>query len=175
MKRVEEPHYTIVESEKNIEIRDYDPIIVAEVEVSGERKEAIQEGFKALAEYIFGNNEAKKRLNMTKPVLQEQQMHVWKVRFVMEKKYTLTTIPKPNREDITLIGIQAKRFATIRFSGTTDDKNIHNHLKILQSYISSKKIKSMGGAIFAFYNPPWTLPFLRRNEVLIEIEKNTLL
>ena len=103
MSNVEQPDYKVVTSEENIEIRDYPPMILAEVEVSGERKQAISEGFKILADYIFGNNTSNKKMEMTAPVtnelsekmamtapvLQELHMDKWKVRFIMPKKYSL--------------------------------------------------------------------------------------
>lgn len=159
-----------VTSEENIEIRDYSPMILAEVEVSGERKQAISEGFKILADYIFGNNAANRKMAMTAPVIQEQHMDKWKVKFVMPKKYSLKTLPKPNSKDVILIQLPAKRFAVIRFSGLSDDKNIKQHTEELKAYILAETMKPVGGPILAFYNPPWTLSFLCRNEILIEVE-----
>lgn len=185
MSNVEQPDYKLVESQDNIEIRDYAPMILAQVEVSGERKQAISEGFKILADYIFGNNTANKKMAMTAPVtnelsekmamtapvLQEQHMDKWKVRFVMPKKYTLETLPKPNSKDVVLIPLPPRRFAVIRFSGIADDGNIQRHTDQLKAYILSEALKPVGETILAFYNPPWTLPFLRRNEVMIEIDQ----
>lgn len=183
MSIVEQPDYKLITSEENIEIRDYSPMILAEVEVSGERKQAIREGFKILADYIFGNNtsnikmemiapvtnELSEKMAMTAPVIQEQHMGKWKVRFVMPKKYSLETLPKPNSKDVVLIHLPAKRFVVIRFSGLADDENIKQHTDELKAYILAKTMKPFGEPILAFYNPPWTLPFLRRNEVMIEI------
>lgn len=186
MRNVEQPDYKLVSSKGNIEIRDYAPMILAQVEVSGERKQAISEGFKILADYIFGNNtsnnkmemtapvtnELSQKMAMTAPVLQEQHMDKWKVRFVMPKKYSLETLPKPNSKDIILIPFAAKRFAVIRFSGLADDENIKQHTEELKTYILAESLKPIGETNLAFYNPPWTMPFLRRNEVMIEIGIN---
>ena len=186
MSNVEQPDYKLITSDENVEIRDYSPMILAEVEVSGERKQAIGEGFKILANYIFGNNtsnikmemtapvtnELSEKMAMTAPVMQEQHMDKWKVRFVMPKKYSPETLPKPNSKDVILIHLPARRFAVIRFSGLANDKNIKQHTEELETYISAEKLKSIGGSILAFYNPPWTPPFLRRNEVMIEIGMN---
>lgn len=183
MSNVEQPDYKLVKSKGNIEIRDYAPMILAEVEVSGERKQAISEGFKILADYIFGNNTSNKKMEMTAPVtnelsekmamtapvLQEQHMDKWKVRFVMPKKYSFETLPKPNSKNVILIPLTARRFVVIRFSGLADDENIKLHTEELKAYIGAEKLKPIGGPLLAFYNPPWTLPFLRRNEVMIEI------
>lgn len=184
MSNVEQPDYKVVTSKENIEIRDYAPMILAKVEVSGERKQAIREGFKILADYIFGNNTSNKKMEMTAPVtnelsekmamtapvLQERHMDKWKVAFVMPKKYTFETLPKPNSKDVILIPLPARRFAVIRFSGLADDENIKQHTEELEDYIRAEKLKPTGGIVLAFYNPPWTIPFLRRNEVMIEVE-----
>lgn len=184
MSNVEQPDYKLITSKENIEIRDYYPMILAEVEVSGERKQAISEGFKILANYIFGNNTSNKKMEMTAPitnefsekmamtapVLQELHMNKWKVRFVMPKKYSFETLPKPNSKDVILIPLPARRFAVIRFSGLADDENIKEHTDELETYILAETLKPIGEPILAFYNPPWTPPFLRRNEVMIEIE-----
>lgn len=170
MSIVEQPNYKLVLSKGEIEIRDYAPMIVAEVEVSGERKLAISEGFKILADYIFGNNTSNEKMAMTAPVIQ-QPMGKWKVRFVMPKKYNFETLPKPNSKDIILIPCPARRLVVIRFSGLADDKNIQHHTDELKAYILAEAMEPIGEPIFAFYNPPWTLPFLRRNEVMIEIDQ----
>lgn len=184
MSNVEQPKYEVLRSKGNIELREYEPMIIAEVEVSGERKEAIRQGFKILADFIFGNNVSKKRMEMTAPitnqlskkmamtapVMQEEDMDKWKVRFVMPAKYSLETLPKPNCNAVTLIPVPAKRFAVIRFSGLADDASIKQHTQELEAYIFAVNIKMIGKPVFAFYNPPWTVPFLRRNEVMIEID-----
>lgn len=183
MSNVEHPDYKLVTSKGDIEVRDYSPMILAEVVVSGERKQAISEGFKILADYIFGNNTSNKKMEMTAPVtnepsekmamtapvMQEQSTDQWIVRFVMPKKYSFESLPKPNSKDVILIPLPARRFAVIRFSGLANDENIKQHTKELESYILTEKLQPIGEAILAFYNPPWTLPFLRRNEVMIEI------
>lgn len=184
MSNVEQPDYKVVTSEENIEIRDYPPMILAEVEVSGERKQAISEGFNILADYIFGNNTSNKKMEMTAPVtnelsekmamtapvLQELHMDKWKVRFVMPKKYSVETLPKPNSKQVILIPLPARRFAVIRFSGLADNESIKLHIDELEAYIVAEKLNPIGGTVLAFYNPPWTLPFLRRNEVMIEVD-----
>lgn len=184
MSNVEQPDYKVVTSEKNIEIRDYPPMTLAEVEVSGERKQAISEGFRILADYIFGNNTSNKKMEMTAPVthqlsekmamtapvLQELHMDKWKVRFVMPKKYTFETLPKPNSKDVILIPLPARRFAVIRFSGLADNESIKLHTDELEAYIVAEKLNPIGGTVLAFYNPPWTIPFLRRNEVMIQVD-----
>lgn len=185
MSNVDEPKYTVIESQDHIEIREYAPIIVAEVEVTGERMKAIREGFRMIADYIFGNNAPARKIAMTAPVTQQRGEKIamtapvtqqasgdgWKVRFVMPDGSTLETLPEPNNHQVKLIQIPAKRFGVIRFSGFNTDGNIDSHREKLLRYVSEHKLATIGEPTMAFYNPPWTLPFLRRNEVMIELNQ----
>ncbi len=187
MTSVEQPKYELLQSENNIELREYASMVLAEVEVSGERKEAINQGFKILANYIFGDNVSKKQMEMTAPVtselneklamlapvMQQGQGDKWKVRFVMPSAYDIDTLPKPNSLSVNLISIPSKRFAVIRFSDLAEENNIKLNTEELVAYITEKNFKTMGGPILAFYNPPWTLPSLRHNEVMIEVTFNS--
>jgi hypothetical protein len=183
MSNVETPKYKVNYSSDNIEHRTYEPMIIAAVEVNGERKEAIGNGFRLIADYIFGNNaiaqnmemkapveqQQTKKIAMTAPVQQQQSGALWTISFVMPSKYTLSTIPKPNREEIKLTLIASKEFIVIRFSGTNSDEQITKYQTELLSYIRKNKIKIVGEPKYAFYNPPWTLPFMRRNEIMFEV------
>jgi hypothetical protein len=180
---VEQPNYQVVERSGAIEIRDYAPMIVAEAEVSGERREAISTGFRIIADYIFGNNTAALKVPMTAPVTQEGSEKIamtapvtqqgdddtWRVRFIMPSSYTIETLPKPNDPTVRLKEVGAKRFAVIRFSGTAGEDSLRRHTEELDEFISAKNLKAPAAPTYAFYNPPWTLPFLRRNEVMMEI------
>lgn len=182
---VEKAKYDVAEAKGDFEIRDYAPMIVAEVTVSGERDVAINQGFRLIADYIFGNNAPAEKLAMTAPVIQQSSEKIamtspviqqgsgndWKVRFVMPANYTMETLPKPNNNEVKLHEIAGKRFAVIEFSGTASTENLSSHTTELNEFITSKNLKPLATPTFAFYNPPWTLPFLRRNEVMIEIEK----
>jgi hypothetical protein len=183
MSNVETPKYNVSYSSGNIEHRNYEPMIIAAVEVTGERKESIGNGFRLIADYIFGNNsidqnikmtapveqQTSKKIAMTAPVQQQQSGASWTISFVMPSEYTLSTIPKPNREEIKLTLIASKEFIVIRFSGTNSDELITKYQTKLLSYIAKNKIKIVGEPKYAFYNPPWTLPFMRRNEIMFEV------
>lgn len=185
MSDVETPVYEVVKSQGDIEIRQYDPMIIAEVQMSGKREDAIGEGFRFLADYIFGNNIINKNIKMTAPVLQQESTKIamtapvqqqsrgdyWHISFVMPSEYTIDTLPKPVNEIITLKEILAKTLAVITFSGTNSDENVKVHEKILLEYVSANHLTVIGTPKYAFYNPPWTLPHMRRNEVMIEIER----
>jgi len=183
MSQVAQPKCKIISAQGKIEIREYAPLIVAEVEVSGERGKAINDGFRLIAGYIFGGNVATNKIAMTAPVIQQRSEKiamtapvkqqadggVWKVRFVMPDSYSLNTLPKPNDDRVKLIPVPSKRFVVIRFSGSQTDRNVKPHEKKLLEYVKEQKLMTVGEPIFAFYNPPWTLPFLKHNEVMIEL------
>jgi effector-binding domain-containing protein len=186
MSNIETPGYEVVSSEQNIEIRLYQPMVIAEAEVTGNREESISNGFRLLADYIFGNNTVQQDIAMTAPVQQEhisqkiamtapvQQQSSgdsWKVSFVMPVEYTIESLPKPNNKHVVLRQTPQKQFAVIRFSGTSSDENVKKHEKELINYLNAKGIQVTGSPKYAFYNPPWTLPFMRRNEVMIEIKQ----
>ena len=180
---VEQPKYTVAGSSGNIEIRYYAPMIVAEVEVTGERREAIGKGFRLIADYIFGNNrgskkvamtapvsqQASEKIAMTAPVTQQGEGNSWKVHFVMPSSYTMETLPKPNNPAVKLKEIGGKRFVAIRFNGMGGKESLERHTKELEAFLNAKNLTPLSPPTYAFYNPPWTLPFLRRNEVLIEV------
>jgi effector-binding domain-containing protein len=181
--RVEQAKYEVVESHGDIEIRDYAPMIVAEAEVFGKREEAINDGFRLIADFIFGNNSAAKDVAMTAPVVQESSAKIamtapvqqlgdgnsWRVRFVMPASYTLETLPQPKNQEVKIRAIPAKRFAVIRFSGTAGEENLKQKAQTLNDFLLEKGLTAQSSPSYAFYNPPWTLPFLRRNEIMVEI------
>lgn len=185
MSRVAEPKFNIVATEGKIQIRDYPPVIVAEAEVAGQRKRAINEGFRLIAGYIFGGNtpgqkiamtapvtqQRGEKIAMTAPVTQQASGDVWKVRFVMPEGYTMKTLPKPKNDRVKLTALPTKRFVVICFSGSQGDKNMKPHQEQLLEYVSDHKLVTTGEPIMAFYNPPWTLPFFKRNELMIELKE----
>ncbi|MGB1186739.1 SOUL family heme-binding protein [Cycloclasticus pugetii] len=185
MSDVEIPNYEVVKSEGDIQIRKYAPMIIAEVQMSGKREDAIGDGFRLLADYIFGNNIANQDIAMTAPVQQQESTKIamtapvqqqsagnyWQVSFVIPSEYTMDTLPKPVNERVVLKEIPAKTFAAITFSGTNSDENVKAHEKILLEYVEANDLSVISTPKYAFYNPPWTLPPMRRNEVMIEIQE----
>ena len=182
---VEKPDYKVIQSEQNIEIRQYEPMIIAEVEVEGKREDAIGDGFRLLADYIFGNNTVQQVISMTAPVQQKENQNIamtapvqqqstgksWRMSFVMPSKYSMDSLPVPNNNRVRLKEILTKKFVVIEFSGTNSNENVTEHENQLMNYIEANQIKINGSPKYAFYNPPWSLPFLRRNEVMIEINQ----
>lgn len=169
MSNVEKPKYHVISSQENIEIRKYNPMIIALVEVQGERKEAIRGGFKILADYIFGNNKSKEDIPMTAPVRQQKFQENWQISFIMPSEYNMETLPQPNNKNISLKELPSKKYIVINFSGMISDQNIALNEEKLKKYIFENEIQSLSTPIYAFYNPPWTLSFMRRNEIMMEI------
>ena len=181
----ETPGYQVSSESGNIEIRQYGPTIMAEATVEGERDKAIQRGFGIIADYIFGNNlssakvamsapvtqQSSEKIAMTAPVTQQAKGTSWNVRFVMPSKYTMETLPKPVNPQVVLIEVPAKRFAAIRFSGFAGQDSLDQHEAQLQAFMSEQGLTAINTPQYAFYNAPWTLPFMRRNEIMIEIAK----
>jgi hypothetical protein len=188
MAAYDEPKYRVIEASEPFEVREYAEMIVAEIQVTGNRKEAVNSGFRILADYIFGGNVPGEKIAMTAPVTQQgkgekipmtapvtQQGEggVWNVRFFMPDRYTLESLPRPNNPKIRLNSIPSRRMVAIRFSGFWSDKNMMKNLSKLRSHVREKGFETVGEPVFAVYNPPWTLPFLRRNEVLLEIKSES--
>ncbi len=184
MSAVEKPNYKVVDRLDKVELRDYPPMIVAEVEVSGERKAAINQGFRRIANYIFGDNSPQQKIEMTAPVtqqasgekiamtapvMQEANAGLWKVRFIMPASYRLETLPAPNDKSVKLIALPAQRYAAVTYSGLANEDSIAAERRLLFQTLAKHGVATEGEAILAFYNPPWTLPFLRRNEILVKL------
>ena len=180
---VETPNYSVSSKSDNLEIREYGPTIVAEATVEGERDKAIQRGFRIIADYIFGNNlssakvamtapvtqQSSEKIAMTAPVIQQASGKSWNVRFVMPSKYTMETLPKPVNSKVALIEVPATRFAVIRFSGFAGQDSLDEHEAELRAFMAERGLTATSEPQYAFYNAPWTLPFMRRNEVMIEV------
>ena len=177
MSRVEHPKYDTVSRDGDFEIRAYAPMIIAEAEVQGARKPAIEEGFRIIGGYIFGANQGRMKIAMTEPVQQqaaalpapgdETGSDRWKVSFVMPSSWSLDTLPPPADTRIKLNSLPAQRMVAITFSGSYSDGIIAEKTRELRDYAQRKGLTVTGSPLLAFYNPPWTLPMLRRNEVML--------
>ncbi len=182
---VEHARYSVVASAGPIEIRDYAPQIVAETTVAGERDAAINEGFRRLAGYIFGDNAPRRKVAMTAPVVQEKGEQIamtapvgqtrdgggWTVRFTMPAEYSMESLPRPNNAAVKLAQTPGKRMAAICFSGVAGEEALaENELRLLE-FVKARGLALKGAAHYAFYDPPWTLPWNRRNEVMVEIPR----
>ena len=109
------------------------------------------------------------KIPMTSPVTASKESATLVVRFFMPPSYTLATLPEPDDERIKLIELPEQKYAAIRFSGGWNESNFDKHEKCLLERLSKENIKTAGTPVKAYYNPPFTLPFLRRNEVLVPL------
>jgi hypothetical protein len=182
---VEEPAFTTVLSDGAFEVRDYPSLIVAEVTVTGEQKEAASKGFRLLAAYIFGGNRRRQSIAMTAPVAQEptsekiamtapvtqvEDAGTWIVRFTMPSAYTMESLPEPNDPQVRLRRLPPTRVAVLRFSGLAGKDDVDAKSAELLATAKAHHLRVSGPVTLAQYNPPWTLWFLRRNEVMIQVE-----
>jgi hypothetical protein len=171
---IEEPKHRVIETVGKIELRDYEPALLAEVEVSGERSAAINQAFRILAGYIFGGNQGQTKIAMTAPVTQESigagAESRWRVAFMMPSKYTMDTLPKPNDERVKFrVSDPVKRVAIV-FDGLSTQSNLGTHREQLEAFVKERGLKTKGEYTMAFYNDPFTLPWNRRNEWWVAIE-----
>ena len=205
---VEEPKFEQIEQVGAYELRRYPAFIVAETYVAGDMDDASSQGFRAIADYIFGNNqvaataggEASAKIAMTAPVTLEpaapaqkiamtapvtlepqapaagtpaamQGATRWRVHFVMPSQYTLATLPQPKNAAVTLRAVPAKTWAVLRYSGFNSEARVQKHTDELLAWLSSRQLVPLGNPQLARYDPPWTLPMFRRNEILVEVQQ----
>lgn len=178
----ETPAYTVDATDGDYELRTYPPHIAAEVTVSGSRDAAINAGFRVLAGYIFGGNEAQAKVAMTTPVTQSQKIAMttpvtqaqtdqgWTVQFMMPSLYTLDTLPKPKDSRIRIVTTDPVRMAVLRFSGIPTTAALAKRTEELRAWAKAKGLTLTGAPQFMFYDPPFRMPWNRRNEVAFPLE-----
>lgn len=181
----EEAAHKVLFEQDNIQIRLYEKSLIAQTTTRGDYKGSGNEGFKRLAGYIFGDNQSSQKIEMTTPVIeeqtsekiamtvpvyQEQSDNLWTMTFVLPSKYTIDTIPKPIDSNVEIKQLAEKKVATIRYSGFINAEKLEQKTTELQQWLNINGYVSISEPYSAAYDPPWTVPFLRRNEVHIEIE-----
>mgnify|MGYP001821550179 CR=1 FL=1 len=186
---IEEPGYEVLASTDDYEVRRYDAYIIAETDVEGTYKTAGNKAFRILAGYIFGDNQASEKMAMTAPVGSRPADDGVKMKmtapvtstpgnedtgsytysFVMEKKYSLETLPVPNDPRVRLRVVPERTVAVHRYSGTWSEDNYLEHERLLLDALADDGISTRGAPISARYNAPFTPWFMRRNEVMIEV------
>lgn len=195
---VKTPTYSVIEKREGYEVRLYQPYITARVEVGGTYDEALSEGFRVLADYIFGNNTKQTSISMTAPVVESQSEKITMtapvtvtgsqtlamtapvlesakgegrvVSFVMPFEYTLETLPKPNNPRIEIVPQEARKVAVLRFSWFRNSERVAEKKQELLSLLEKDAVVTKGVPEYAGYNAPLTAPWLNRNEILIEVE-----
>ncbi|MES2586605.1 MAG: heme-binding protein [Pseudomonadota bacterium] len=192
----EEPKYVLLEKSEPFELRAYAPQIVAEVSVEGDLDAASNQGFRLIAAYIFGKNQVTEKIAMTAPVgiessdqnksakiamtapvgieasrSPENTGNQWTVSFVMPSEYTMTSLPRPLNPQVKIREVPPEKRAVITFSGFYNAEKVQEKTQALLDWVRLKNLKTIGEPQFARYNPPWTLPFMRRNEVMIQVQE----
>ena len=183
---VEEPPFHLTLQEGPFEVRDYPALVTAEVDVTGNRSSAANAGFRLLAAYIFGANTRNQSIAMTAPVVlappdgqsiamtapvsQSGDAALWTIRFVMPQEWNMSTWPAPANARIHRSEQLPSRVAVVRFSGLAGEQDIRRRTTELGAFIARRGLRPTGPATLARYNPPWTLWFLRRNEIMIPLQ-----
>ena len=188
---IEEPTFTVVQKTEVFEVRKYDAYLVAEVIVPGPASEAGNQGFSLLGGYIFGKNKGERKLEMTAPVTQtavEPPRPVkldmtapvtqaaapsgagqFVVQFVMPKGFTLATLPEPLDARVKLREVPGKNVAVIRYSGSWSQSLYNEQLELLKTALAKAGLATQGEPVLSRYNSPFSLPFLRRNEIWLDL------
>lgn len=183
---IEMPDYEVVYTDGSVEYRQYEPYIVAETVVknSSSYRGSSNEGFMRLLRYITGANEsqsdiamtapvqqtpASEKIDMTAPVQRNETEEGWRVAFMLPSSFTMDTAPTPTNNEISLRLIPKQLMAVIRYSGRWTERNFNRHKEELLESLEESNIKTIGVAESAAYDAPYVLPFLRRNEVMIEV------
>ncbi len=167
--RVEQADYTVIKTGNGYEIRHYPEHIVAQTHTQGSPDQAMRNGFMTVAGYIFGGNAKKESIAMTAPVLVTTDDQTQTLSFGMPRAYSMETLPSPTDSQVNLVTIPAKTYAVIRFSGYRSDARVKRMRDTLVSKLTHEGISRTGITAYAGYNPPWTPPWMMRNEVLIEL------
>ena len=185
IRSADEPHYQVLNDYGHIQIRHYPALVIAQTAVNADYKNSSSRGFKSLAGYIFGNNQKQQKMAMTAPVIQQQEAEtiamtapviqqksgsVWLMAFVLPQGYSVSTAPEPIDSAVLIKEIPDKKVAVIQYSGSLTEQGIEAKSDELKSWLSEHGYQAISASLSAAYDPPWTLPFLRRNEVHIDIE-----
>jgi hypothetical protein len=190
----EQPRHSVVLSVGNAELRRYEPMLLAEVSVQGERNAAARDGFRLLARYIFGGNQRRESISMTAPVLQAPReaegeriamtapvmqapagiaaegAQRWTVAFMLPSTYTLDTLPRPLDGRVQFRTAPGEHRAAVRFSGFSTASNLGEHREQLLAFVRERGWQMLGEPVVAFYDDPFTLPWNRRNEWWVAVE-----
>ena len=185
---IEQPRYRVerVLEADSIEVRRYEPYIVAEVVVPGPAEQAGNQGFAYLGGYIFGRNKGERKIAMTAPVVQTPQPvkiamtapvaqmpaeggQGFAVQFMMPSSFTMETLPEPLDPRVTLKPVAEQRVVAITYSGTWSQSNYDEHLAKLRNAAQAAGLKTEGEPVYARYNGPWVPWFMRKNEIWLAV------
>ena len=185
---IEQPDYTVVYQDGNIEYRQYQPYLVAEtvIENADARSAAGNQGFRRLFQYITGSNQRQAKIDMTAPVAQApssqkiamtapvqqaESAEGWSVAFMLPTEYTMETAPVPTDERVQIRAMPGRLMAVLRYSGRWTESNFAEKQALLRYAIDSESIDRIGDFQSALYDPPYTPPLMRRNEVMVQVNR----
>ena len=164
----EQLKYETLDTNEIYEIRKYSDRLVIETETSNQNS-----SFRKLFNYISGSNEKNQEINMTAPVTQIEKNGNMTMQFYLPSEFDENNVPNPSNSEVKILNMKGGYFAAITYSGRASDKNFLKHKEILENQLKEDNISILSPPIRATYNSPFTLPMLRRNEVMFEIERNT--
>ncbi|GAS88085.1 SOUL family heme-binding protein [Mycolicibacterium brisbanense] len=168
---VEEPPHTARSLVPGVQIRHYGPRIAAETRIHANEEAARSAGFRRLARYIFGANQQREAIAMTMPVGQQgSEQRSWVIRFYLPTGSTLQSLPTPDDEHVALVELAPETVAVLRFSGDRGPSRIAEKTRQLRETLRDYGFAPVGEPSAWFYDPPWTLACLRRNEIAIAVE-----
>lgn len=180
---VDELPYSVVRTNEAYEVRRIEAHLVAETLVDGDAAEAGNQGFRILAEYIFGGNKGARKIAMTAPVAQAPVKIAMTapvaqsagpggnvVQFAMPREWTLETLPEPNDPRVQLRAVPARTVAVVRYTGTWSQDRYDTHLQTLKTALARDGVKWHGEPVWARYDPPWMPWFMRRNEIWLDLD-----
>ena len=173
----EEQKYTVERKFPKFEVRRYEACVFADVTVTGDFESAGSAGFRPLIGYISGNNQPNSKIAMTAPVTVEPQSgdtsvagaNQWRIHFVMPSQHTLANIPKPKNNAVTLHELPRKYMVVHRYSGFNTQARVQEKTDETLAWAKQQSLKIVGTAQLSRYDPPWTLPMFRRNEIMLEV------
>jgi DNA gyrase inhibitor GyrI len=164
----ETPEYKVIRTDGKFEIRDYPALTLAGTSMEGADMDG---SFMRLFRFISGTNKTAEKIEMTAPVLIDSTPEKRTMSFIMPKKTVEKGVPKPSGDKVALGEIEAARFAVFRFDGGRSAENEKKAADALSQWLETKKLTAKGAPMFAYYDPPWTPTFMRRNEVMVRLAK----
>jgi hypothetical protein len=169
IRTTEEAPYKVLTKDGRMEVRQYESLIVAETVVEANYERSGNIAFRRLGGYIFGDNQQEQKVAMTAPVLQEPVEGNWTMTFVMPADHTMQTLPDPTDSNVVLKTEPPRKVASIRYSGVMTEKRMKEQAEALQAWLDEQGYEVVSAPRSAAYDPPWTAPMMRRNEVHIDV------
>lgn len=162
---IEEPEFDVLATLGAVEFRRYGPTLQAVTPMTSSGS-----SFRRLAGFIFGGNDRKESIAMTAPVQENLTGDDQQMAFFMPTPYSLGTLPQPNEADVQLREVPSRLVAVLAFSGWATSSRVDKHQRLLDRRLAEAGVGVRGEWLLNQYDPPWALPFLRRNEIWVEVD-----